>query len=113
MREAGNGDGPTQREVQTRLANFETVVPQYANLVHVNTDQLTIQIVFSRFLQPVVTTEEDRERWRTAGALEAEVVARVLLPPEVVDQAVQLLQAFLNDYFLPDADVEDASNEGR
>ncbi len=113
MTEAGNADGSSQRrEVHTRLANMDGVAPQYANVVHVNTDQLMFQVVFSRFLQPVVTTDEDRERLRTTNTVDAEVVARLLLAPEVVDQTIQLLQAFLNEYYVRTAEIEDDSYGG-
>lgn len=108
MTEAGNVDESGQRrQVQPRLVNIDDVTPQYANLVHVNTDELMFQVVFSRFLQPVVTTEEDRERLRTTDTLEAEVVARLLLPPEVVDQTIQLLHAFLTRYYVRNEEAED------
>lgn len=102
-----SGESGQRREVQTRLANIDEVSPQYANLVHVNTDRLMFQVVFSRFLQPVVSTEADRERLQAADTLDAEVVARLLLSPEVVDQTIQLLQAFLNEYYVRAAQSED------
>lgn len=100
-----------RRAVQTRLANVAEVPAEYANTVHVNADRHLIQVVFSRFLQPMITTDEERDYYLGAETVDATVVARLLLPPEVVDQTVQLLQAFLDrNYTMIDEDQGDGED---
>lgn len=86
-------------KTEVRLANLDDVPVEFANLFHVNFDPLVFQLVVSRAIQPMLTTEVERQRWSQAEAFDAEVLGRYILPPEVVEELIRLLRASLAGYF--------------
>jgi hypothetical protein len=79
------------RALEIQLANIDRVPVAYANIAHVGGDALDLHLMFSRVVQPVITTQADRDRWSEATAIDAEVVARVLLPHRVAREVARLI----------------------
>ena len=93
----GEGD-PGVTNVEIRLANLDEVKPDYVNLVHVTIEPISFQLVFSRVMQPVVTTQEDRDRWQSAKTVDATVVARLIMDPVVAEQTIGVLRLQLEAF---------------
>ena len=103
---------PRERFAEIRLANLEDIDLEYANLVHATIEPLALQIVFSRLVQPVATTQAEREQWEAATTVDATVVARILMPPSVVEQTIALLQQQMERHRQQFAATPQGSTEG-
>jgi hypothetical protein len=81
-----------------RLSGLEGVTPEYANIIHVNTDGQVFQVIFSQIMPPVILGEEDREELKQRGTISGKVIARLVLTPAVLAQAVDVMRGQLDLY---------------
>ena len=84
-------DEQGEPQVQLRIVGFDETAPQYANDVHVSSDAMGLQLVFTRFLPPPVVTESDQQRLAELGYVPNEVVARVIVPRLLVERLLRIL----------------------
>lgn len=88
----------TERNVfQISLRGLEECRPEYANYLNVNYDAYAFHIAFSRLVGPIFATEADRQAFENSGWT-ADVVARLLIPPDALRNMVEFLQKQLEIY---------------
>lgn len=80
-----------------RLRGLHNRDPQYANYISVNYDAYAFHIAFAQILGPIFEDQEDRERFAREG-WSADVVSRLLIPPEALRQMIGFLQAQLEQF---------------
>ncbi len=89
--ESGKSNPESQTlEVDLNLKGLDACPLFYANVLHLNHDANAFQLIFSQVLPPVITDDADRVRV-TATGIDANVLARVVLPPRVAMQLSELL----------------------
>ena len=81
-----------------RLSGLDDRDARYVNLLNVNFDRASFQIVFSQFLQPVVTSPHDARQLAAQGYVPAKVVARLIFTPLMMEETINLLQAQLDRF---------------
>ncbi len=89
------GDQPTAEEqgsnIPLRIVGFDDVPLVFANDIQVSIDAMTLHLVFTQFLPPPVNTPSDMQRITEQGFVPVNVVARVVVPPALVEQMIVLL----------------------
>ena len=86
------------RTITVDILGLEEVIPQFANIVHVNNDREVFQIVFSQLMPPMVLGPEDREELTKRGTVQAKVVARVIVTPLILEQMIDVLRTQFGVY---------------
>lgn len=82
---------------QISLSGLEDCRPEYANYLNVNYDAYAFHIAFSRLVGPIFATEADRQSFENSGWT-ADVVARLLIPPDALRNMIEFLQRQLEIY---------------
>lgn len=97
LEEDGSQDG-TSRLLPVQLQNLDCVEGRYVNLVNVNHDRASFQVIFSQFMQPVILSPLDAERLAEQNFVTANVVARLVFTPLMMEETIKLLQFELDNY---------------
>ena len=71
---------------------MDEVLVQFATGMHVTNELGAFHLVFSRFTQPVFLTPADYEPYAKQGFVPADVVARVIVTPPVLEELIRVLQ---------------------
>lgn len=79
-------------DVGLRIVDAESVPAQYVNVLSANHDSESFQIVFAQVMQPVATWSADVDDIRTRGYMEAQVVARLILTPGMMERTIEVLK---------------------
>lgn len=79
------------------LRGLDDCRPEYANYLNVNYDAYAFHIAFSRLVGPIFATEADRHAFQRSGWA-ADVVARLLIPPDALRSMIEFLQKQLETY---------------
>jgi hypothetical protein len=74
------------------MMNFDETPVQFATGLHVTAEQGAFQLVFWQFLQPIVATPADFEPLREQGFVPARVLTRIVLTPQVLEDAIEALR---------------------
>lgn len=93
----GGQDG-TSRLLPIQLQNLDNVEGRYVNLVNVNHDRASFQVIFSQFMQPVILSPLDAERLAEQNFVPANVVAKLVFTPLMMEETIKLLQYELDNY---------------
>lgn len=81
-----------------RLADLDDHEARYVNLLNVNYDRASFQVIFSQFLQPVVTSSDDARRLAGQGFVPAKPIARLLLTPLMMEETIALFELQLRRF---------------
>ncbi len=86
------------RVITVRLESLAETEARYANIVHVNSDLVTFQVIFSQATQPIILGPDDAKQIEEQGYIPARVVARLILTPTAFEQTIDVMQAQLKRY---------------
>lgn len=84
--------------VIAKLVGLDEIVPQYVNIIHATNDQQVFQVVFSQVMPPLITGPEDAKMLLDRGTVPAQVVARLIFTPALIEQAIDVFQTQLARY---------------
>ena len=89
---------PLGSSIPIRVIYDEGIPAQYANLLTVNFDRAAFQVIFSQAMQPVVLSDGDARRIVDAGYFRANLIARLIFTPLMVEQTINILQSQLDQF---------------
>jgi hypothetical protein len=78
--------------VPPRFVGMHEVDVQFATGLHVTSEFGAFQLVFSRFTQPVFLSSADYEPYAKQGYVPVDVVSRIVVTPQVLEDMVRVLQ---------------------
>ena len=99
------------RSISIEIVGLDDVSPQFANLVHVNNDSQSFQLIFSQVMPPILFGPDDRRELFERGTVPAKVVARIVLTPKVMEQTIDVLRTQFERYQETLAQIADRTGE--
>lgn len=84
--------------IAVRIGGLDTLPATFVNLVHVNFDNETFQLLFSQLTQPVITSSYDSREIGERGYVVAKCAARVLVTPDMAEEIVKVLTSTLDRF---------------
>lgn len=100
MAEAENQEQVVEEErvVPVRLVGLDEEPARFANIVQVNSDPTTIQVLFAQWLQPALASPDQARHITERGYAIAHVQARLVLTPRMVEETIEVLTKQLEQF---------------
>ncbi len=84
--------GADDSAVPLLLVGLDDTPVQFATGLHLTAEQGAFQLVFWRFLQPVIATPADFEPYRQQGYVPVHAVSRLIVTTPVLEEIIEVLQ---------------------